>query len=219
MNKTRLFSPFCITLVVLFVMRAVYTVAKGFLVSLIDRLAPGHSSAFIVGSANVEFVIFTVLVLVCFIALGAISTGRQRAALWVIAAPHAVTVLSRLVLSYLFTRSLLLSAATLAVCAVISFIGYAMLANTARDLRAIGWLCAVFTALSFGCSAFSSLSAQLMDGSAATLWFVFFTRSAQISSALGILANVMQALCMLLMLFTAQKDARDAVAENTDAQK
>lgn len=205
METKRLIRPILVLLIVFYALNGVYVVLKRLLVAMVERYAAQSLPAFIKGSSVAEFVLFTIAVGVCLCLAACLSRGRLRTALFVLTAAQAVIASGNLLAPFVRDYTLALSSVILLVSAGFTVTGYGLLAHTAHDLRAIGWLCAAAAGLNQLCSAFSAFSATMIGGETHTLWFHFFVRAAQFSSVLSILACVLQALCFLFLLFAVQR--------------
>ena len=116
---------------------------------------------------------------------------------------------------------MLLSLCVMAASACCSIVGYALLAHAghANELRAIGWLCAALVGTSQLCSALSIFSAIMLDIGTPALWLMLFVRTAQFTSVLSIVANIVQALCFILLLFAVQRGGRNAACVGRGAAR
>lgn len=200
MKSNRFLRPCLIILAVLYAIDGAYVVVKRALVALIERFTELGAVAFVQGSSAVEFVLFTVCIGLCLLCSAILARGRLRAALLILTAAQAITALT-----YANTQTFLVAILIVGACCTI--VGYALLAHSGQsgDVRVVGWLCAILAGINQLCAALSVYSATMLDSSIPELWFTLFFRAAQISSVLSILANVVQALCFVLLLWSMQR--------------
>lgn len=209
MESKRILRPLCVILAVLYALNGVYIVAKRALVALIERFSEVSATAFIQGSSVAELVLFTLCTGICLLCAAFFTRGRLRSAFFVLTGAQAAVALGNLLSPRLQADAMLLSLCVMAASACCSIVGYALLAHAghANELRAIGWLCAALVGTSQLCSALSIFSAIMLDIGTPALWLMLFVRTAQFTSVLSIVANIVQALCFILLLFAVQRAA------------
>ena len=220
MEGKRFLRPICVILTVLYALNGVYIVIKHALIAFIERFSEVSAAVFVNGSGIAELVLFTLCTGICLLCAAFLSSGRQRAAFFVLAVAQAVIALGNLLSSLLQPNSMYLSLCVMVGSACCTIIGYALLAyaGPAKELRAIGWLCAGLAGINQLCSALSIFSVIMLNGGTQSLWFAIFIKTARISSVLSIVANIAQALCFVLVFFAVQRTEGVAVSESDAAQ-
>lgn len=220
--NNRFLRPVCMVLTVLYALSGVYIVMKRVLVALVDRFAAESAVLFVQGSSVVEFVLFTVCIGIGLLCLAFFTRGRLRAAFFLLMSAQVVVILGNLLSRLAPVGAMTASLCAMLLCACCTFIGYALLAHAGRpDLRGIGWISAALASVNQLCSSLSILSAILMNTGTFALWFTLFTHTALASSVLSIIANIVQALCFLLLFFSFQRtdDTKDSLPANGQINK
>lgn len=207
MESKRILRPLCVILAVLYALNGVYIVAKRALVALVERFSEASATAFMQGSSVAELVLFTLCTGVCLLCAAFFTSGRLRAAFYVLTGAQAAVALGNLLSPLLQADAMLFSLCVMIVSACCTVVGYALLAHAGRasELRVVGWLCAALAGTSQLCSALSLFSAIMLDVGTPALWFTLFVRTAQFTSVLSIVASVVQALCFVLLFFAARR--------------
>lgn len=215
MEEKRKLRPILMILTVLYALNGIYIVVRQGVTALIERLArdPRVLLRYLRATGLAELVLFAAAVGICLLLAALFSEKKRQTPFFVLAGANLV-LLAANAASRLFGDLYYSSLLGQLCCGICFFAGYALLARCHAGVRGIAWTSAAAVLLARLCAAFSVLSASMMDYGEPLLWKELYLRAAQLSTALNIVACVVQALCFLLLYFEYGENGMKSGGEN-----